>query len=114
MLKVRASGYRQYRARQTGGTGPLRPGRRHVKAIFNEMKGALASHVPGVSFRRVAFRLAKGPSSTFARALCDDGERVRDKIAASKRGSAGPCQLGYRTEAVCGGAGLKSDTNKGL
>jgi hypothetical protein len=30
----------QYRARQTGGTGPLQPGRRHVKAIFNEMKGA--------------------------------------------------------------------------
>src|ERR1700730_5901032 len=52
----------------------------------------MASHVPGVSFRRVAFRLAKGPSSSFARALCDDGERVRDKIAASKRGSAGPCR----------------------
>jgi hypothetical protein len=41
----------------------------------------MARHVPGVSFRRVAFRLAKGPSSSFARALCDDGERVRDKIA---------------------------------
>ncbi len=48
MLNVSASGYRQYRARQTEGTGPLRPGRRigdmallvHVKAIFNEMKGA--------------------------------------------------------------------------
>ena len=48
MLNVSASGYRQYRARQTGGTGPLQPGRRigdmallvHVKAIFNEMKGA--------------------------------------------------------------------------
>jgi hypothetical protein len=52
----------------------------------------MASHVPGVSFRRVAFRLAKGPSSSFVRALCDDGERVRDKIAASKRGSAGPCR----------------------
>ena len=38
VLKVSASGYRQYRARQTGGTGPLQPGRRHVKAIFNEMK----------------------------------------------------------------------------
>jgi hypothetical protein len=117
VLKVRASGYRQYRARQTGGTGPLRPGRRHVKAIFNEMKGALASHVPGVSFRRVAFRLAKGPSSTFARALCDDGERVRDKIAASKHKGlwvGGPVPLGCRTEAVCRGAGLKSDMNKGL
>ena len=55
----------------------------------------MASHVPGVSFRRVAFRLAKGPSSTFARALCDDGERVRDKIAASKRKGlwvGGPCR----------------------
>ena len=48
MLKVSASGYRQYRARQTGRTGPLQPGHRigdvallvHVKAIFNEMKGA--------------------------------------------------------------------------
>ena len=77
----------------------------------------MASHVPGVSFRRVAFRLAKGPSSSFVRALCDDGERVRDKIAASKRKGlwvGGPMPLGYRTEAVCGGAGLKSDTNKGL
>jgi hypothetical protein len=75
----------------------------------------MASHVPGVSFRRVAFRLAKGPSSTFARALCDDGERVCDKIAASKRKGlwvGGPVPLGYRTEAVCGEAGLKSDTNK--
>ena len=74
----------------------------------------MASHVPGVSFRRVAFRLAKGPSSTFTRALCDDGERMRDKIAASKRRGlwvGGPVPLGYRTEAVCGGAGLKSDTN---
>src|ERR1700731_4224501 len=74
----------------------------------------MASHVPGVSFRRVAFRLAKGPSSTFARALCDDGERVRDKIAASKRKGlwvGGPVPLGYRTsdalptEAVGGGLG---------
>ena len=48
VLKVSASGYRQHRARQTGGTGPLQRGRRigdvallvHVKAIFNEMKGA--------------------------------------------------------------------------
>lgn len=48
VLKVSASGYRQYRARQTGRTGPLQPGHRigdvallvHVKAIFNEMKGA--------------------------------------------------------------------------
>jgi len=48
VLKVSASGYRQHRARQTGGTGPLQPGRRigdvallvHLKAIFNEMKGA--------------------------------------------------------------------------
>src|ERR1700730_10838785 len=77
----------------------------------------MASHVPGVSFRCVAFRLAKGPSSTFARALCDDGERLRDKIAASKRKGlwvGGPVPLGYRTEAVCGGAVLKCDTNKGL
>jgi hypothetical protein len=81
------------------------------------MKGAMARHVSGVSFRRVAFRLAKGSSSTFARALCDDGERVRDKIAASKRKGlwvSGPVPLGYRTEAVCGGARLKPDTNKGL
>src|ERR1700730_16266640 len=27
-------------SRQTGETGPLQPGRRNVKAIFNEMKGA--------------------------------------------------------------------------
>ena len=77
----------------------------------------MASHVPGVSFRRVAFRLAKGPSSTFARALCDDGERVRDTIAASKHKGlwvGGPVPLGCRTEAVCRGAGLKSDMNKGL
>jgi len=48
LLKVSASGYRQHRARQAGGTGPLQPGRRigdvallvHFKAIFNEMKGA--------------------------------------------------------------------------
>ena len=47
-LNVSASGYRQYRARRTGGTDPLQPGRRigevallvHVKAIFNEMRGA--------------------------------------------------------------------------
>jgi len=46
VLKVSASGYRQYRARQTGGTGPLQPGRRigevallvHLKAIFNESR----------------------------------------------------------------------------
>jgi hypothetical protein len=37
VLEVSASGYRQHRARQTGGTGPLQSGRRHVKAIFNEM-----------------------------------------------------------------------------
>jgi hypothetical protein len=77
----------------------------------------MASHVHGASFRRVAFRLAKGPPSTFARALCDDGERVRDKIADSKRKGlwvGGPVPLGYGTEAVWGGAGLKSDTNKGL
>ncbi len=79
-----------------GETGPLQPGRRNVKAIFNEMKALMASHVPGVSFRRVAFRLAKGPSLTFARALCADGERVRDKIAASKRKGA----LGRRTRAA--------------
>jgi hypothetical protein len=47
------------------GTGPLQPGRRNVKAIFNEMNGAMASHVPGVSFRRVAFRLAKGTFINF-------------------------------------------------
>jgi putative transposase len=48
VLKVSASGYRQYRSRQMGGTGPLQPGHWigdvallvHVKAIFNEMKGA--------------------------------------------------------------------------
>ena len=40
VLKVSTSGYRQYRARQTGETGPLQAGRRNVKSIFNEMKGA--------------------------------------------------------------------------
>jgi hypothetical protein len=48
VLKVSASGYRQHRSRQMGGTGPLQPGHWigdvallvHVKAIFNEMKGA--------------------------------------------------------------------------
>lgn len=48
VLNVSASGYRQYRARQTGDAGSLPPGPRigdvallvHVKAIFNEMKGA--------------------------------------------------------------------------
>ena len=47
-LNVSASGYRQYRARQTRDVSSLQPGRRigdsallvHVKAIFNEMKGA--------------------------------------------------------------------------
>ena len=47
VLDVSASGYRQYRARQTQETGP-RPDRRigemallvQIKAIFNEMKGA--------------------------------------------------------------------------
>jgi hypothetical protein len=41
---------------------------------------------------------------------------VRDKIAASKHKGlwvGGPVPLGYRTEVVCGGAGLKSDSNKG-
>jgi transposase InsO family protein len=48
VLKVSASGYRQHRARQTERTGPVQSGRRigdvallvHLKAIFNEMKGA--------------------------------------------------------------------------
>ena len=65
----------------------------------------------------MALRLAKETFITFARALCDDGERVHDKIAASKRKGlwvGGPVPLGYRTEAVWGGGGLKSDTNKGL
>ena len=47
VLEVSASGYRQYRARQTD-IGPLQPGRRlgdvallvHIKAVFNEMKSA--------------------------------------------------------------------------
>ena len=47
-LNVSASGYRQYRARQTRDVSSHQPGRRigdsallvHVKAIFNEMKGA--------------------------------------------------------------------------
>ena len=47
VLGVSASGYRQYRARQTD-IGPLQPGRRlgdvallvHIKAVFNEMKSA--------------------------------------------------------------------------
>ena len=46
-LNVSASGYRQYRARQTD-IGPLQPGRRlgdvallvHIKAVFSEMKSA--------------------------------------------------------------------------
>ena len=46
-LNVSASGYRQYRARQTD-IGPLQPGRRlgdvallvHIKAVFGEMKSA--------------------------------------------------------------------------
>ena len=57
----------------------------------------MASPVPAVSFRRVAFRLAKETFITFARALCDDGERVHDKIAASKRKGlwvGGPVPLG--------------------
>jgi putative transposase len=48
VLDVSASGYRQYRARQTEEAGSLRSGRRigevallvHIKAIFSEMKGA--------------------------------------------------------------------------
>jgi putative transposase len=47
-LDVSASGYRQFRARQTASPGSIRPGRRisevallvHIKAIFSEMKGA--------------------------------------------------------------------------
>ena len=48
-LNVSASGYHQYRARKTRDTKyPIQPGRRlcdmallvHIKAIFNEMKGA--------------------------------------------------------------------------
>jgi len=47
-LNVSASGYRQYRTRQTENNGSLQPGRRigdvallvHIKAIFNEVKGA--------------------------------------------------------------------------
>ena len=47
-LNVSASGYRQYRTRQTENGGSLQPGRRigevallvHIKAIFNEVKGA--------------------------------------------------------------------------
>ena len=47
VLEVSASGYRQYRARQTD-IGPLQPGRRlgdvallvHIKAVFSEMKSA--------------------------------------------------------------------------
>jgi transposase InsO family protein len=47
-LNVSASGYHQYRARRTEDAGPLRASRRigdaallvHIKAIFNEMKGA--------------------------------------------------------------------------
>jgi len=47
-LDVSASGYRQYRARQTGEAVTCQPGRRiddvallvHIKAIFNEMKAA--------------------------------------------------------------------------
>ncbi len=47
-LNVSASGFHQYRARQTGDAGALQAGRRisdttllvHIKAIFHEMKGA--------------------------------------------------------------------------
>jgi putative transposase len=47
-LNVSASGYHQYRSRQSGNVSALQPGRRigdvallvHVKAIFSEMKGA--------------------------------------------------------------------------
>jgi hypothetical protein len=47
-LNVSASGFHQYRARQTGDAGSLQAGHRisdtallvHIKAIFNEMKGA--------------------------------------------------------------------------
>ena len=48
VLDVSASGYHQYQARQREGAGHLQPGRRigdiallvHIKAIFNEVKGA--------------------------------------------------------------------------
>jgi len=48
VLDVSASGYHQYQARQREGAGRLQPGRRigdialqvHIKAIFNEVKGA--------------------------------------------------------------------------
>jgi hypothetical protein len=67
MRKASTSSYRQYRARQTGGTGPPQLDRRigdvallvHLKAIFNEMKVAHGWRVSGGSFRRVAFILAK-------------------------------------------------------
>jgi hypothetical protein len=47
-LNVSASGFHQYRARQTGDAGSLQAGRRisdtallvHIKAIFHETKGA--------------------------------------------------------------------------
>ena len=47
-LNVSASGFHQYRARQTGGAGSVQAGRRigdtallvHIKSIFYEMKGA--------------------------------------------------------------------------
>jgi putative transposase len=50
-LQVSASGYHQHRSRQAAEVGPNQPHRRlgdtalmmHIKAIFVEMKGGLAS-----------------------------------------------------------------------
>ncbi len=64
VLDVSASGYRQYRARQTGEAVTCQPGRRiddmavlvHIKAIFNEMK--------------VAYGLAVRANSIFAFFRC--------------------------------------------
>lgn len=106
MLKVSASGYRQYRARQTGGTGPLQPGRRHVKAIFNEMKGAYGQPR---TWRELSARGIQTGKGTFINFRTDKALSIRRQCALLSLARSGvyrppsPVSLGWqaRDRAAC-------------
>src|ERR1700730_13306932 len=56
-------------SRQTGGTGPLQAGRRNVKAIFNEMKGAYGQPRSRRELSARGIQTGKGSFINFSHAL---------------------------------------------
>lgn len=84
MLKVSASGYHQHRSRQAADLGPNQPRKRisdtallvHIKAVFNEMKGAYGW--PRL-WRELAARGVKAGKERVRRMMKAHGLRARGK-----------------------------------